>query len=287
MRAAVSRRAAVWYNNLVKSMRREGIKVRGAGMPTLIETDTPEQCARLCRELGLDFIELNMNLPDYQAGALDIRRFNALAARYHIYYTIHLDENLNVSDFNPYVRQAYLRTVQSAMETAKRLGAPVINMHLAAGVYFTLPGQRVYLFERYMDRYLQSIADFRDACERAAGQSGITVCVENCAGYTAWQKRALRLLLKSPVFALTYDIGHDHASGGKDGAFIMAHAGKLRHMHIHDALGAQDHLALGAGEIALKEYLDLASAHDCRVVLETKTVAGLTQSAAWLREHGF
>ena len=33
------------------------------GMPTLMETDTLESCAALCRELKLNFIELNMNLP--------------------------------------------------------------------------------------------------------------------------------------------------------------------------------------------------------------------------------
>lgn len=33
------------------------------GMPTLIETSSLEECVKLCAELGLDFIELNMNMP--------------------------------------------------------------------------------------------------------------------------------------------------------------------------------------------------------------------------------
>lgn len=41
------------------------------GMPTLIEIKLIESCAELCRELGLDFIELNMILPEYQADRLD------------------------------------------------------------------------------------------------------------------------------------------------------------------------------------------------------------------------
>lgn len=32
------------------------------GMPTLIETNTLEGCAVLCKDFNLDFIELNMNL---------------------------------------------------------------------------------------------------------------------------------------------------------------------------------------------------------------------------------
>lgn len=33
------------------------------GMPTLIENRNLEENAELCSELGLDFLELNMNMP--------------------------------------------------------------------------------------------------------------------------------------------------------------------------------------------------------------------------------
>ena len=33
------------------------------------------------------------------------------------------------------------------------------------------------------------------------------------------------------------------------------------------------------------KYLDLAAGHDCRVVLEVKTVDGLRQSVSWLKER--
>lgn len=36
------------------------------GMPTLIELSTISDCVKLCKELNLDFIELNMNMPQYQ-----------------------------------------------------------------------------------------------------------------------------------------------------------------------------------------------------------------------------
>ena len=41
------------------------------GMPTLIEEADLERCAALCSNLGLDFVELNMNMPQYQLDALD------------------------------------------------------------------------------------------------------------------------------------------------------------------------------------------------------------------------
>ena len=41
------------------------------GMPTLIEHAGLAENVRLCRRLGLNFIELNMNFPEYQLPALE------------------------------------------------------------------------------------------------------------------------------------------------------------------------------------------------------------------------
>ncbi len=49
------------------------------GMPTLIETNTLEDCAVLCKDLNLDFIELNMNLSQYQLQNIDVSHFNDVA----------------------------------------------------------------------------------------------------------------------------------------------------------------------------------------------------------------
>ena len=255
------------------------------GMPTLIETETLDQCAALCARLGLDFVELNMNLPQYQPGAIDTGRFKALADRYGIFYTIHLDENLNVSDFNPYIAEGYRRTVTETIRLAKDLGVGVLNMHLSRGVHFTMPEGKVYLFAAYRDRYLQAMADFRDRCEEAVGGSGITICVENCDGFTDCQKEALDILLGSAVFGLTFDIGHDHCCGGRDEGYILAHSDRLRHFHIHDARDGKAHLPLGEGRIDLPRYLAMARALHCGAVLETKTVAGLEQSVRWINSH--
>ncbi len=41
------------------------------GMPTLIEIDDFEHTLELANELSLNFIELNMNLPQYQCEELE------------------------------------------------------------------------------------------------------------------------------------------------------------------------------------------------------------------------
>ena len=224
-----------------------------------------------------------MNLPQYQTDRFDIPRFRAIAGQYGIYYTIHLDENLNVSDFNPYVANAYRRTVSETIKLAKQLQVPVLNMHLSKGVYFTLPDRKVFLFDEYREQYLSGLTEFRDNCEKEIGGSDIKICIENTDGFTAFQLDAIDLLLKSPVFALTFDIGHDHGIGGADEPFILERSDRLTHMHMHDALGRKNHMALGTGELDIRKYISLAEQHGCRVVLETKTVAGLKQSARWIQ----
>lgn len=255
------------------------------GMPTLIETATIADCARLCGALGLSFIEINMNLPQYQPEQLNLSLLRALSAQYGIYFTIHLDENLNISDFNPRVARAYTETVTETIAVAKALHIPVLNMHLSRGVYFTLPDRRVYLFAENETQYLQSIRTFRELATELIGDSGIKLCVENSDGYTDFQIKALDLLLESPVFMLTFDIGHNHCTDGNDETIIMNRSNRLQHMHIHDAVKQtkKNHLPLGDGELDLQYYLNLAEAQHCRAVIETKTIAGLKQSVEWLK----
>lgn len=257
------------------------------GMPTLIELQSIEESAALCVELGLQFIEINMNMPQYQIGRLDMKELKKVQGT-GVYFTFHLDENLNIADFNDKVSAAYMDTVLATIRIAKEIEAPIINMHMSEGVHFKLPSEKVYLFEKYNDFYMNSMREFRDRCGKlAAGPVGgdVKICIENTNGYLPFQEKAIDFLLESGNFALTYDIGHDFCAGNVDERFIAKRAGKLRHMHIHDAVGDRSHLVLGSGEIDIAGKLAFARSHNCSCVLETKTVAGLRESAATLKKN--
>ena len=117
------------------------------GMPTLIENKTLEDNVNLCKSLGLKFIELNMNFPEYQVEKIEeTERLLSLAKEAGIYYTIHLDENLNIADFNKLVSDAYLETVRRSIEVTKKLlclrdkygdvSQPLtLNMHMHHGIF--------------------------------------------------------------------------------------------------------------------------------------------------------
>ena len=255
------------------------------GMPTMVEMDTVEQGAALCRELGLHFLELNINFPQFTLDQLDVAELKRIAEEYGIGYTLHLDDEMSIADFNPYIAEGYCRTVYGAVALAKELGIGKLNMHMSRGAKYTLPDRVIYFFEAYEADYLKRITAFRDACTEAVGDSGVMICVENTAGFLPFQQRAVDALLESPVFGLTFDIGHNYCSGNMDEDWIRQRKTRLHHMHVHDAREkTKDHRTLGTGELDIHGYLALAESCDCTVVLETKTFEALRQSVNWLRK---
>ena len=271
-------------------------------MPTLIENRTLEENIALCDRLGLKFIELNMNFPEYQIEALELTdELIGAADKKGIYYTIHLDENLNIADFNTLVTGAYLETVRRTIEAAKKLlclrdkygrdesgkcNQPLtINMHMNHGIFITLPDKKVQMYERDFETYMAAFKVFRERCESWIGDADVRIVVENTDGFREYEKKAIEYLLESPCFGLTWDIGHSKAAGEKDVPFIMAHSEHLIHFHIHDGSEnpPKNHLALGDGEIDIGARLKLAEERNARCVLETKTIAALEKSVAYLR----
>lgn len=57
------------------------------------------------------------------------------------------------------------------------------------------------------------------------------ICIENSNGYADFQRLALDRLLESPVFALTFDISHNHGTGHVDESTLLNHRDKLHHFH--------------------------------------------------------
>ena len=160
------------------------------GMPTLIENRSLQDNIALCSSLGLRFIELNMNFPEYQIDRLEqTDPLLEAAGRAGIYYTIHLDENMNIADFNPLVSDAYLQTVRRSVCVAKKLlclrdrfgdrSQPLtLNMHMHHGIFITLPDRKVQMYERDFGTYMESFARFRSLCEDWIGDSDLRIAVE-------------------------------------------------------------------------------------------------------------
>lgn len=255
------------------------------GMPFLLENSDITSAARLCHQLGLQFVELNMSFPTCLAENLDVQMLYQLKKQLDIYFTIHLEEDCNPFAFNTGIRRAWQGSIRQSLRLAQAIGAPIVNMHLAKSILITLPGCKVPLAERYSDDYMQAVHELRQLAEEELSGSGTRLAIENTDGFPPYQQKALEVLLASPVIGLTLDIGHSHAIGDGDIPFYQR-MNKLIHMHVHDARGTSNHLALGDGDIDLHQRLAWARESSARAVLETKTIAALRQSVAWVQNAG-
>ena len=256
------------------------------GIPTLMEFPEAEELAAFCGAQGFGFVEMNMTFPWFQAEAISAQMVRAWKKRYGIGFTIHLHDQVNPFAFSPELRRGSLENIRFALALACEAGIPKITMHMQPGTYSTVNGRKTYLCAQLKDRYLELVSDFRRFAEEELQGSDTLLCVENTSGFLPYQREAIDLLLESQRFGLTFDIGHSFKAGGEDEGFILAHADRLYHFHIHDCSVKANHLALGAGGMEIARYVRLARERGCSVVTEVKESGALLRSKEYLMEMG-
>lgn len=256
------------------------------GIPSLMEFSQAEHLVEFCAGQGYDFVELNLTYPWFQADTLDVRTLKTCAQQHGIEYTIHLHDQVNPFEFSPEMRAAAMENIQWAMETARELNASRITMHLMPGMYSSINGTKVYLYQHCIEAYLAGVERFRDTVTKRLEGTDTLFCIENTNGYQTFHQKAVDLMLESPVFGLTYDVGHDYKTGNADAPFILERKSRVRHFHIHDCNARANHLGLGLGEMDIPHYLTLARELDCSAVIEIKESHALSQSKEYLEKLG-
>ena len=256
------------------------------GMPILIESPKLEEGLNLAKELGLDFVEINSNLPLYRLDTLDIPEAKALLQRSGLRLTLHLEEYLPLNDLDERLRRIAQQILLSEIVAAKELGIRMLNLHLLNGVVYSLPDRKVQVYDFYPEAYLQTIIELRDLVDHNPAAKDMLICIENLDGYCAAVQQGIEVLLQSPRFGLTWDCGHDFCCGGADNEQWLRHTERIHHLHLHDALGTRPHLTLGTGALDIDFFLAFAAEQKASVVIEVKTEASLRRSVAYLRERG-
>ena len=259
------------------------------GMPTLIELPSLEANVRLCRELGLSFVELNMNSPLYNPRDLPGERLLRLQQDMGIEFTLHLPEEIDLASFHPSIRQGHLDCCANALRWAGQAGIRIVCLHLNSGVYFTLPDRKVWLYEQYRPDFLRTMKGSFEELLPLAESEGVRICLENAGNFSlGFIAEAVGQLLEMSCthIGLTWDAGHDAGSGSSDRTVLQEHKHRLAHMHLHDSNGSSSHQILFSGIVDVPGMLALARQADVAVVVETKTVEALRESIAKLNDHG-
>lgn len=253
------------------------------GMPTLIELNGLEENMKFCKSMGLDFIEVNMNVPDYQVEALENMNIGALKEKYGVGLSMHLPENFYFADFNQTMRAAACSIFEKAAEFAIKNDIKVMNMHMHVGTFFKMPHKKLYLQEAHIESYLDHVRAFRNKIDACLKGTHVRVCVENaCDFHHGFIQAGIHELLKSEHVYLTWDTGHNAKGQYRDQVVLFDKADRIGHVHLHDCAFGSDHLPLGTGEICIDTVMSKLTNACQSIVLEAKTVEGVRKSVIHL-----
>ena len=157
---------------------------------------------------------------------------------------------------NDTIRQDSVAYICDSLDTAARLGAPVVSV---------CPGHTV--FGQTIEDGWQRLADsLAGICERAR-QYGLKVAIEPADRYETdllpATPEAMRLVRQvgAANLGIVLDTGHAHVAGESPAAALAAMGDRLFHVHIDDNFGQRDqHLIPGDGNDDLAAWITLLRA---------------------------
>jgi sugar phosphate isomerase/epimerase len=214
------------------------------GMPSLVEFNSIEENVSFAKANNLSFVELNMDLPYCQ---------NKLClSKYNFDFTMHLSEELNVAELNDNLRKAYLKEAIRQINIGIKNGIRRYTIHLDSGVYFTLPNEKYYLNEKYCDIYQNNFNNSCKVLNDLAKDNNIMINFENTKIHN-FIYSAIDIINQYEYLGFTLDIGHNEKNDNKAYS-LFKKSNKIRHIHMHDYDGKNDHLAIGDGIIDFTKY---------------------------------
>ncbi|OPY34083.1 MAG: Xylose isomerase-like TIM barrel [Methanomassiliicoccales archaeon PtaU1.Bin124] len=256
------------------------------GMPALIEFSTVEENVLLCQELGLDFVELNMNMPYCFPENLEPRDLRMMAKDMDVVFSMHMPDDLDLGSMHEQIRKGTLDRAIEVVDWAVQADIGLLNFHINPGIYFTLPNYKVWIFDKYYESFEKNIIQAFGLLLDRARAGGVQICVENVCNFDLpFIQRVLVPLTKLPGMGLTWDVGHDAKTGFKERETLMKHEANLRHMHLHDHDGRSDHQVLFTGHLDILGLYYFAKNHDMSIVVETKTIDSLIRSISELKSR--
>lgn len=248
-------------------------------MPQLYEFDTIEENLILAKELGLDFIELNLNF-GYCRSEMEAKTVSDLLKKYNMEATLHFYDEADFGSYDEVVN-AYLTLLQRYATLGKGY-IKQINMHNIPGPVVTISGIKNFIYEKEYDVYIKRlISNFKKA-EEICKENGINMVIENTDNIPKYMEKTYQDLFNNG-FRFCYDIGHDSLS--YDIIYEINNKLKLPfdEFHIHDGTRNKCHLSLGEGEIDLKKFKNLAIQNNAYVVLEVKQKSDLIESVPYFK----
>ena len=242
------------------------------GMPILFEYDSLIDNVKLAKELGFEFIELNLNF-GYCREELKKKDIINYLINSGLEFTIHFFDEFDAASYDEVV-DGYIKILEKYLELAKDLNVKLLNIHLNEGPLVTISGIKNYLYEKEYDVYISKLKNNLYKITELLHKYDVKFVLENVKTPTFIVNTYVDLVKEG--FYFNYDIGHDYTDKNLIFNLIDKYGLELKEFHFHDAVDKKCHLVLGEGDMDLTFYKTLIS--NQYVVLEVKSSEDLKKS---------
>ncbi|MBI4202403.1 MAG: sugar phosphate isomerase/epimerase [Chloroflexi bacterium] len=244
---------------------------------------TPVKGLQFAVEHGFYGMEIGARyLTPEQLPPEESRRFRSIAALNGVDLSVHAPLDWNPATFSPELRPRLLGEIRALLQRSAEIGAQVLVLHAAA---VDGPGiVRGQVPESVRASAIERLTSFLQESAPTAQALGVVIGLENLPYLPGVQdargiERSYDVLktyeelvqvvrdAASPAVRITLDIGHADRAEGIWEAF-QAFAPYLRHIHIHDSDGRQDHQEIGLAKVDFKGLSDLLAPFPHMMVME-------------------
>lgn len=252
------------------------------GMPVLMEFDTVEENVIVAKTLGLDFVELNINMlyctptESFRQELLDLKE------KYSISFTMHYYDTLQISSDSRHYRN-YVYTEVS--EIGKYLENVVDKMvfHIEPGAYMTINSVKNYVFAKDPN-YVKRTINTMKTVQEILSTFHIDSVFENVPIHPFMEELYKDVSINK--LPMCYDIGHDVIYN--DYLFMSfkeKYKPTIKHMHMHNVYNKKDHQEITKGELLITKYIDYCNQNRIDCVVEVKDLENLKRSIDFLKSY--
>lgn len=248
------------------------------GMPILFEFSTIEENFQLAKELGLDFVELNLNF-GYCRKALEDGSIKELVKKYDLETTLHFFDEADFASYQEVV-DGYMILLKKYVSLGEGF-VSMVNIHNNPGPVSTISGVKHFIYEKEYPEFIERLLTNLNTAKRICEEKGMRFVVENTdiAPSATYMTRVMKDEFEAG-FRFNYDIGHDNVCNYIVRDLLRTVPLEFDEFHFHDADGKRCHLSIGEGTMneKLEEFKTLADANDAYVLLEVKSKEDLEKT---------
>jgi sugar phosphate isomerase/epimerase len=206
----------------------------------------------------------------------DIRHLKTHGRDHDIRYSIHFIHAGVPATHDLEARTRHLADLESTIRFAEEIEASVVAVHVGQ---VEVPGvDPVQATEDLRRQSLDLAGQFFRTASRPAEDAGVVLALENLkhkpddAVQTYGELVEIVQRSGSPAVGITLDTGHAELTDGIDAAF-EAFGPYLRHLHVHDCVGGEDHHEVGTGTLDLGRYAKLLAGESLLILEVAKSAS--------------